>query len=224
MIQNLITIDGPAASGKSSLSRSLARKLSWKWVSTGAFYRSLGLMAHKHGVDQHNEDALVKLLGDFKLRVEPDPVQTKVYIDDKLCSYEDVYSVDNGTRASNVSKFPKIRQAVLQLQRDCYAAPGLIAEGRDCGTVIFPSAQLKIYLIADAQSRASRRAGEKSDGKSVEEVQKALNSRDEQDSGRKTAPLEAASDAWVLDSSDLSLEEVSDLVYEKVKEAFKISS
>ena len=118
MSQNVITIDGPAASGKSSLSRSLARKLSWNWVSTGAFYRSLGLMAHKHGVAQDNEEALVKLLNEFKLRVEPDPVQTKVYIDGELCSYEDIYSVDNGTRASNVSKFPKIRSAVLQLQRD----------------------------------------------------------------------------------------------------------
>lgn len=224
MSQKLITIDGPAASGKSSLSRSLARKLSWNWVSTGAFYRSLGLMAHKHGIDQHNEDALVTLLGEFKLRVEPDPIQTKVYIDGELCSYEDIYSVDNGTRASNVSKFPKIREAVLQIQRDCYTEPGLIAEGRDCGTVIFPKAQLKIYLIADAESRAGRRAEESTDGKSVEEVKEALKQRDTQDSGRKAAPLEAAKDAWVLDSSSLSLEEVSDLVFEKVKDTFKISS
>lgn len=222
MSQNLITIDGPAASGKSSLSRGLARKLSWNWVSTGAFYRALGLMAHKHGVDQNDEMALVELLGKFKLKVEPDAIQTKVYIDNELCSYEDVYSVDNGTRASNVSRFPKIRTAVLQIQRDCYTEPGLIAEGRDCGTVIFPNAQLKVYLVANAQARADRRAEESSDGKSVEEVKEALKRRDSQDSGRKVAPLEAADDAWVLDSSNLSLEEVSNLVFEKAKEAFSL--
>ena len=215
MSQNLITIDGPAASGKSSLSRSLARKLGWKWVSTGAFYRALGLMAYKKNVDQQSEEDLVKLLGDFELKILPDPVQTQVFIDGQMCSYEEIYSVDNGTRASNVSKFSKIRAAVLDLQRNCYKDPGLIAEGRDCGTVIFPDAQLKIYLVANAEARASRRSGENKDGKSVEEVKKALKARDDQDGGRKVAPMEAAKDAWVLDSSNLSLEEVSDLVFKK---------
>lgn len=222
MSQNLITIDGPAASGKSSLSRSLARRLSWNWVSTGAFYRALGLMAHKHSVNQNSEEALVELLSKFKLKVQPDLIQTKVYIDDELRSYEEVYSVDNGTRASNVSKFPKIREAILQVQRDCYTEPGLIAEGRDCGTVIFPKAEFKVYLVADARARAGRRAEESVDGKSVEEIKEALDMRDAQDSGRETAPLEAASDAWVLDSSSLSLEEVSDLVFERAKKTFSL--
>ncbi len=222
MSQNLITIDGPAASGKSSLSRSLARKLAWNWVSTGAFYRALGLMAHKHGVDQNSEDALVDLLGKFKLEVKPDPIQTTVYIDGELCSYEDVYSVDNGTRASNVSRFPKIREAVLQIQRDCYTEPGLIAEGRDCGTVIFPDAQLKVYLVANAEARANRRADESADGKTTKEVQAALEMRDSQDSGRKVAPMEAAKDAWVLDSSNLSLEEVAELVFDRAKSTFSL--
>jgi cytidylate kinase len=220
MSQNVITIDGPAASGKSSLSRSLARKLQWKWVSTGAFYRALGLMAHKKNVDQQSEDDLIKLLSDFELKVLPDPVQTQVYIDGVMCSFEEIYSVDNGTRASNVSKFPKIRAAVLDLQRNCYLAPGLIAEGRDCGTVIFPDAQLKIYLVANVEARASRRSEEYEDGKSVKDVEKALKARDDQDSSRKAAPMEAAKDAWVLDSSNLSLEEVSDLVYEKASKVF----
>ena len=223
MSQNLITIDGPAASGKSSLSRSLARKLQWKWVSTGAFYRALGLMAFKKNVDQHSESDLVELLRKFELKVLPDPVQTQVFIDGQMCSFEEIYSVDNGTRASNVSRFPKIREAVLDLQRNCYAAPGLIAEGRDCGTVIFPEAQLKIYLVANAEARASRRSGEKEDGKSVEEVKKALKIRDDQDGGRKAAPMEAADDAWVLDSSDLSLEEVSELVFERASKIFSDS-
>jgi len=223
MSQNLITIDGPAASGKSSLSRSLARKLQWNWVSTGAFYRALGLMAYKKNVDQNSESALVQLLNDFKLQVMPDPVQTQVYIDSVLCSFEEIYSVDNGTRASNVSRFPMIRQAVLDLQRDCYTEPGLIAEGRDCGTVIFPKAQLKVYLVANAAARASRRSDEYEDGKSVAEVEKALKERDQQDSSRKAAPMEAAKDAWILDSSNLSLEEVSDLVFTKASKIFSKS-
>jgi len=220
MSQNLITIDGPAASGKSSLSRSLARKLQWNWVSTGAFYRALGFMAFQKNVDQNDEAALMHLLGEFELKVLPDPVQTQVHIDGEMCSYEDIYSVDNGTRASNVSKFSKVREAVLGLQRGCYTDPGLIAEGRDCGTVIFPDAQLKIYLVANAEARANRRSDEYEDGKSVEDVEKALKLRDEQDSSRKAAPMEAAKDAWVLDSSNLSLEEVSDLVFEKASEVF----
>ncbi len=220
--KNIITIDGPAASGKSSLSRALARKLSWKWVSTGAFYRALGLMAFKHGVDQNDEKALIELIDDFELKVEPDPVQTKVYIDKEFIPYEEVYSVDNGTRASNVSKHPKVRLAVLELQRDCYEDPGLIAEGRDCGTVIFPEADLKIYLVADAKSRASRRADESNDGKSVDEVKKALEIRDSQDSNRKAAPMEAASDAFILDSSNLSLEEVTEVAFSKIKKTFNL--
>ncbi len=222
MSQNLITIDGPAASGKSSLSRSLARKLGWKWVSTGAFYRALGLMAYKHNVDQHSEMDLVKFLGEFKLEVKPDPIQTEVYIDGKFCSYEEVYSVDNGIRASNVSRFSKIRGAVLQLQRDCYEAPGLIAEGRDCGTVIFLNAQLKVYLVANVEARVNRRVDESDNGKTIEEVKEALEKRDTQDSGRKIAPMEAAKDAWILDSSNLSLEEVSNLVFERAKKIFSL--
>jgi cytidylate kinase len=222
MKQNLITIDGPAASGKSSLSRSLARKLGWNWVSTGAFYRALGLMAHKRSVDQNSEEELVKLLSDFRLEVHPDPVQTKVIIDGEHCPYEEVYSVDNGTRASNVSRFPKIRKAVLDLQRGCYTEPGLIAEGRDCGTVIFPDASLKVYLVASAQARAKRRVEEGFDEKSEAEVKEALKIRDQQDSGRKIAPMEAAQDAWVLDSSDLSLEEVAQMVFERAKKAFSL--
>ncbi len=222
MSQNLITIDGPAASGKSSLSRSLARKLDWKWVSTGAFYRALGLMAYKHNIDQHNETDLVKFLGEFRLEVKPDPIQTAVYIDGNFCSYEEIYSVDNGIRASNVSRFSKIRKAVLQLQRDCYTAPGLIAEGRDCGTVIFSNAQLKVYLVANVEARANRRADESDDGKNIKEVKEALKKRDTQDSGRKIAPMEAAKDAWILDSSSLSLDEVSNLVFQRAKKIFSL--
>lgn len=179
-------------------------------------------MADKKNVSQDDEEALLALLNDFKLEVLPDPIQTKVVIDGVMCSFEEVYSVDNGTRASNVSRFPKIRTAVLDLQRSCYTSPGLIAEGRDCGTVIFPKADLKIYLVANPEARATRRSSEGLDDKSLDEVKEALKARDAQDGGRKVAPMEAAKDAWILDSSNLSLEEVSDLVFERAKKTFSL--
>ena len=179
-------------------------------------------MADKKSVSQDDEEALLALLSDFKLEVFPDPIQTKVIIDGVMCSFEEVYSVDNGTRASNVSRFPKIRAAVLDLQRSSYTSPGLIAEGRDCGTVIFPTAQMKVYLVANSEARANRRSSENLDGKSVAEVKEALKVRDEQDGGRKVAPMEAAKDAWILDSSNLSLEEVSALVFEKAQKTFSL--
>lgn len=220
MKKKVITIDGPAASGKSSLSRELARKLNWNWLSTGAFYRTLGYLAHLKNVDQSDEDALVDLLSSTNFKVVPDPIQTKVFIDEKACALDEIYSVENGTRASNVSRFPKVREEVLDLQRSCYTDPGLIAEGRDCGTVIFPDAQLKIYLEADSKARAQRRADEKLNEGSVEEVEEALKTRDQQDSQRKTAPMEAAPDALIIDTSKLSLAEVVNLVFEKAEKKF----
>lgn len=179
-------------------------------------------MADKKKVSQDDEEALLALLNDFKLEVLPDPIQTKVIIDGALCSFEEIYSVDNGTRASNVSRFPKIRAAVLDLQRSSYTAPGLIAEGRDCGTVIFPGAEMKVYLVANPEARANRRSSENLDEKSFDEVKESLVARDAQDGGRKVAPMEAAKDAWILDSSNLSLEEVSALVFEKARKAFSL--
>lgn len=223
MNQNIITIDGPAASGKSSLSRELARKLGWSWVSTGAFYRALGYVAHKEAVDLEDCEALLKTLSKHKIEVLPHKIQTEVYIDDNLCPPEDIYSEENGGRASTLSKHQPVRDAVLDLQRDCYKKPGLIAEGRDCGTVVFPKAQLKIFLEADTTSRALRRGDQdKKLKKDLGKMKKDLEQRDKQDSTRKSAPLTKASDSWVLDTSHLSLDEVSTKAFEKAKEIFSL--
>jgi len=215
---NIITIDGPSASGKSSVSRELARKLGWSWISTGAFYRTLGHIAHIKNIPQDNEEALVKALKETDWEVRPEHVQTNVYIDGEICNLEDIYSVENGTRASNVSKFQKVRDAVLQAQRDAYKLPGLIAEGRDCGSVIFPDAPLKVFLNASESARSGRRS--KETGVDSNEVSEALKIRDKQDSSRKAAPLSVPKGSWELDSSDLSLEEVAEKVYQKAKDTF----
>lgn len=219
--KNIITIDGPTASGKSSLSRSLARKLGWSWVSTGAFYRALALVAHENNVDLEDPEALVSLFKTHSVEVKPHKVQTEVYLDGKQCSFEDIYSEENGGRASTLSRHQKVRDAVLDLQRSCYQEPGLIAEGRDCGTVIFPDAQLKIFLEASAQSRVQRR-GDQEDNKNREALAEEISKRDERDASRKSAPMVKAEDAWVLDTSNLSLSEVSDKVFERAKDVFSL--
>lgn len=217
-IANIITIDGPSASGKSSVSREVARKLGWSWISTGAFYRALGHIAELNSIPQDDEEALVKALEETDWEIRPQHVQTDVYINGELCPAEEIYSVENGTRASNVSKFQKVRDAVLKAQRDAYKLPGLIAEGRDCGSVIFPNAPLKVFLNASESARSGRRAKEA--GEKVEKVSEALKIRDEQDSSRKAAPLAVPEGAWELDSSNMSLEEVAEKVFEKAREVF----
>ena len=219
--KKIVTIDGPTASGKSSLSRSLARKLGWSWISTGAFYRALALVAHQKNVSLDDPKALVELLTFHSIEVRPSEIQTEVYVDGKLCSFKDIYSEENGGRASALSCHQKIRDAVLSLQRDCYEEPGLIAEGRDCGTVIFPDAQLKIFLKASAQSRVHRR-GDQEGNEDHKTLAKDIKKRDQRDASRESAPMVKAEGAWVLDTSNLSLSEVSEQVSKKIKEIFSL--
>lgn len=203
----VITIDGPAASGKTSVSRELARRLGWQWVSTGAFYRGLALVALSLQVDLDNEGELAVLALRRDLwHVEMNDQKTCVVfngedVTDKI-SREDVGSV-----ASKISHFPKVRAALLSAQRSCSdLTEGLVAEGRDCGTVVFPTAEAKIYLTASQENRAERRAREQgTDSKEIVEAQKV---RDQQDSTRKAAPLQVPEQALVLDSTNLNLDEV----------------
>jgi len=219
--KKIITIDGPTASGKSSLSRSLARKLGWSWVSTGAFYRAVAFVAHKNNINLDDPSALVELFSTHSIEVKPHAVQTEVVIDGKVCSFEEIYSEENGGRASTLSRHQPVRDAVLELQRACYQEPGLIAEGRDCGTVIFPDAQLKIFLEASAQSRVQRR-GDQEKTKDREGLADDIKARDERDASRTSAPMLKAKDAWLLDSSNLSLSEVSEEAFNKAKDTFSL--
>jgi cytidylate kinase len=203
----VITIDGPAASGKTSVSRELARRLGWAWVSTGAFYRGLGYAALETSIDLDDEIALGQLVSRRDLwHVEMDEERTRVIFKGQdvtdLINHEDVGSV-----ASRISHFPKVRAALLGAQRECSeSTKGLVAEGRDCGTVVFPLAEVKIYLTARAENRAERRAQEQ--GSNAQEIVEAQKIRDEQDSTRKTAPLQVPDQALVLDSTHLGLNEV----------------
>lgn len=217
MTSKIITIDGPSASGKSSVSRELARRLGWRWVSTGAFYRGLAFVAMKEGIDPSETARLVKLASDPIWEVRMDEDQTRVFYKKGDVTLE-ILSEENGSRASQVSQIPEVRHALLQNQRDCANnVPGLVAEGRDCGTVVFPNALLKLYLTASQEERAARRAREQ--GLNVEDTQVQQQKRDQQDSSRTAAPLQIPPQARVVDSNGLSLSAVVDRIHSWVLEA-----
>jgi cytidylate kinase len=206
----VITIDGPAASGKSSVSRELSKKLNIPWVSTGSFYRGLGYAAIESKVNLQDPIALSELCSSKSWKIEMTTERTLVWFNGQnvtdLIAQEQV-----GNVASQISHYPEVRQSLLDHQRNCALdRKGLIAEGRDCGTVVFPHAEVKIYLTARSDSRAQRRAQELGiDEKVTAELQQQ---RDQQDSTRKTAPLSIPHDALVIDTTELSLEGVVEKV------------
>lgn len=217
--KNIITIDGPAASGKSSVSRELARLLQWKWVSTGAFYRGLAYVAMKENISSAETKKLVELASSPIWRVRLDDDQTRVFWRDQDITAE-ILSEENGSRASQVSQIQEVRTALLQNQRDCArGVPGLVAEGRDCGTVVFPNAMLKIYLTASQEERAARRAREQ--GLNFETTHTQQKARDHQDSSRAAAPLQIPLHARVVDSNGLQLKDVVARIHGWAEEALR---
>lgn len=203
----VLTIDGPSASGKTSVSRELARRLGWKWVSTGAFYRGLAFAAVHLKTDLNDETALSLLAARADLwNVEMNDAETIVYFKGQDVTSQ-IMAEEIGSIASALSHFPKVRASLLQSQRECQAiTEGLVAEGRDCGTVVFPTAEAKVYLTAKQEHRAERRAKEQ--GLSTEATVEAQSIRDSQDSNRKIAPLSVPEEALVVDTTELSFEQV----------------
>ncbi len=202
----VITIDGPAASGKSSVSREIAKRLSWNWVSTGAFYRGLAYVSMQEGTPSQDEKALAMLAKSDCWSVEMTSEKTAVIYQMKDVTAE-INSEKTGSIASVISQYPEVRAALLQAQRDCsLQPPGLIAEGRDCGTVVFPEAILKVYLTARSEDRAKRRAKEQ--GLELESTVEEQKLRDERDASRASAPMQVPENALVIDTSSLGFEEV----------------
>ncbi len=213
---SIVTIDGPAASGKTSVSRGLAQHLGWDWVSTGAFYRGLAYVALAKQVDLQDEKALADLCLSPDWNIQMTMEQTLVFLNGKDVTLE-IFKEETGNAASIVSQYPSVRKNLLAAQRECVslAKLGLVAEGRDCGTIVFPQARVKIYLTASQDSRAKRRAEEKGDN--LETTLAAQKQRDAQDSSRKIAPMQAAKEAHIVDTSQMSLEEVVEHIYQIVQ-------
>jgi CMP/dCMP kinase len=218
----IVTIDGPAASGKSSVSREIARRFGWNWVSTGAFYRGLAYVAHRTQVDLQDESALANLAKSAIWSVRLSSECTHVYLGEEDVT-EEIGREHIGGLASKISSFPKVRAALLSAQRQCgEGVEGLVAEGRDCGTVIFPGAQVKIFLTARAEDRAARRA--KEEGTDLTKTIDEQKLRDSQDANRKTAPMQASAEANTIDTTDFSFDEVVARVETLVRDRLPVNS
>ncbi len=211
----VVTIDGPAASGKTSVSRELAQRLGWSWVSTGAFYRGLAYCAQRLNLDLNDEAKLSQLSQSDQWRIEMTESKTRVFFLDEDVT-EKITHESVGDIASKISHFPRVRQGLLEGQRDCSErTEGLVAEGRDCGTVVFPEAEVKIYLTARSENRAERRALEL--GLDKAQLVQQQQQRDQQDSTRKAAPLQIPNRAYVVDTTELSFDEVVQKVEDHVR-------
>lgn len=214
----VITIDGPAASGKSSVSRELAKRLHCDWVSTGSFYRGLAYVAQETKANLDNEIEIANLAQSKIWNVKMGAEKTHVLFDGKDVTAE-AHQESVGLVASKISQYPAVRKMLLGAQRDCQTPKGLVAEGRDCGSVVFPNAELKIYLDADSESRALRRAQQA--GTSAVEIEKQQKVRDNQDLNRTVAPLMAPQGAHIIDTGTMTLTEVVDMICELSKPLIK---
>jgi cytidylate kinase len=216
----VITIDGPAASGKSSVSRELAKRLQCDWVSTGSFYRGLAYVAQETKTNLDNEQDIANLAQSKIWKVEIKPEKTHVIFNGKDVTSE-AHQESVGLVASKISQYPTVRKMLLGAQRDCRSPRGLVAEGRDCGSVVFPEAELKIYLDADSENRAQRRAQQS--GLSKEDTEKQQKVRDNQDLTRRVAPLMAPDGSHIIDTSTMTLHEVVDFIESLAKSVLSSS-
>lgn len=201
-----IAIDGPSAAGKSTISKILAKKLGMTHLDTGAMYRCLALKALSLGIDVDQEEALVACLNHTQIELKGDQV---------LLDQEDVSEAIREPRvsrgASDVSRWPKVRKEMVARQQALCEKKGFILDGRDIGTVVLPDAKLKIFLVASVQARAKRRFEDekkKNPSLTLEEVEKAMEERDQQDETRAASPLVQAKDAIRIDCSNLNVQEV----------------
>ncbi|MBX9445044.1 (d)CMP kinase [Dickeya chrysanthemi] len=207
----VITVDGPGGAGKGTLCKALAKALQWNLLDSGAIYRVLALAALHHQVDISSEEALVPIASHLDVRFVPeDDGQLKVILEGEDVSNE-IRTQEVGNTASQAAVFPRVREALLRRQRAFRDAPGLIADGRDMGTVVFPDAPVKIFLDASAEERAKRRMLQlqaKGFNVNFERLLSEIKERDDRDRNRSVAPLVPAPDALVLDSTHMSLDEV----------------
>jgi cytidylate kinase len=206
----VIAIDGPSGSGKSTLARLLADRLGYIYIDTGAMYRSLGWKARQEGVDPSDESALAELAARTNVAIHQDNKDPRFFVDGVDVTGL-IRTPEMGMMASAVSRSPAVRARLLTLQRKLGENGGVVMDGRDIGTVVFPDADVKFYLIASPAERGKRRYLElRAKGMNVDlaQITGEIEARDRQDSGRKLAPLRQADDAQLIDSSDLTIDEV----------------
>lgn len=219
----VVTVDGPGGSGKGTVTQMLARRLGWHLLDSGALYRLTALAALRKGVALDDEAGLVNVAYGLNVTFEPtregEPVRVILEGEDVT---RDIRTEQTGDGASRVAVIQSVRDALLQRQRDFRKAPGLVADGRDMGTVVFPDAPVKVFLTASAEERAQRRylqLKEAGVDVNIDHLLDEIRARDERDMNRSAAPLKPAEDAQVIDSTGLSIEEVLSKVMTLVGQA-----
>ncbi|MEE9370151.1 MAG: (d)CMP kinase [Sedimentisphaerales bacterium] len=207
----IITIDGPAASGKSTVAQLLAERLGASFLDTGAMYRAVTLAAIQAGADMNNEEELLVILDNVEFQFVTRGRKMTVCIDGVDVT-EQIRQPEVTAKARYIASSAKLRNRLVQLQRQLAAGKErIITEGRDQGTVVFPDADIKFYLTADKSERAKRRQVElraKGNSESLEKIQKTIEDRDKSDENRTVGPLKPANDAIIVDTTDLSIKEV----------------
>lgn len=204
-----IAIDGPSGAGKSSLARAAAKSFGFIYVDTGAIYRTVGLAAHRRGLDTHSEAAVAAILPELEISMRyNDAGEQRMFLNGEDVSAE-IRLPEISLCASDISALPVVRAYLLEMQRRMAREHSVIMDGRDIGTVVLPQAELKIFLTASAEARALRRQRElaqKGTPESFEEVLRDIQYRDEQDTSRAAAPLKRAEDAVLVDTSDIDFD------------------
>lgn len=206
----VVTIDGPSGAGKGTICRLVAQKTGYSLLDSGALYRLAAVASLNAAIDLDDESAVADIAAKLDIQFVAESASTRVMLDGEDVS-SGIRTERVGMAASKVAAYPQVREALLQRQRDFCKAPGLVADGRDMGTVVFPDAPVKIFLTANSEERANRRlkqleeAGVSADyGKILADIQ----ARDEQDSSRASAPLKPADDALILDSTTMDIDAV----------------
>ena len=220
LVRNLITIDGPSGVGKGTLAFLLAEKLEWKVLDSGLLYRLVGYLSLKERLETVKEIVLFLNKSKIRLLTNLNEGICEIELNDKVLGKE-LRNENIASIASEIAKDTKIRNAIIKIQRNAYDPnKGLIADGRDMGTVIFPNAALKVFLQASPEVRAERRANQlKEKGMSVimHDLLEQIQQRDEEDITRKISPLKPADDSLIIDTSNLSIQEVEAKVMEHFK-------
>lgn len=205
-----VAIDGPSGAGKSTVSRAAAKAFGFIYVDTGAMYRTIGLAAHRKGLDTKDKPSIIALLPELSIDLRYNELgEQRMYLGDEDVS-ADIRLPEISMCASNVSAMPEVRAYLMDMQRQMAKRYDVIMDGRDIGTVILPDAEVKIFLTASAEERANRRLKEleaKGVNTSFEEVLEDMKKRDAQDSSRAAAPLVPADDAVILDTSEMGFDE-----------------
>lgn len=209
----LITIDGPAGAGKTTVSRALADRLDYRYIDTGALYRGVALAVKIQGIDPQNDADLKQLCKGLKLAFVLNEAGLRLISNGQDIS-ERIRTPEITMLASAVSARPVVREYLLDLQRDMGNEKAVVFEGRDMGTVVFPAADVKFFLDASTAKRAERRFDElnSKNGQTLDEVERDIQQRDQNDSTREVAPLKPARDAIIIDSTDLTVEQVVELM------------